>query len=202
MRDKRFRIGALTALGVPVALAIALVGMGPETSDRGAVAAAPETYGRTAVEAAPAYDKALSRPQTASERTVGLLTPASDTRLVESDGPDDLYVGRIDGQEVLCVSIEQRSTKLLTTTCGGKSAIAAGQLLLVRSGDASNGLVVVGVAPFDSATVTVETRGEDLTMPVKGGLFVARPDTRPLSLRFVDGAGRPIVSVPTPGSPN
>jgi hypothetical protein len=198
MHRIRVRIAASTLLVACAAAAVTLVSVGGGKSDSAAVAASPSRLSATALRAVPTYSAALDRSQTAQERSVESQTPASDTRLVTSDATDGVYVGRIDDQGVLCLSIQQRATQRLTTTCGGASALAAGQLHLVRGGD--DGTVALGLAPQGSASVTVKANGKALKAPVDGGVFLARPDAPPSSFDFTDPSGKEIAkqSVPTP----
>jgi hypothetical protein len=170
---------------------------GPGTSS--AAAAGPPQAPSAAAKAAPGYDAAIVRPQTAEEQAVQGLTPASDTRRVTGDGDDDIFVGRVDAHNALCISVQNRQSQRLTTTCGDASAIQAGQLLLTRGGDGRN--LVIGVAPSGSASVTLKTRASTVTAAVDGGLFHARPDSAPIAATFTDQAGAAVASVATPGAP-
>jgi hypothetical protein len=177
-------------LAACAAAAVALVSVGGGKSDSAAVAASPSSVSATTLRAVPTYSAALDRSQTAQERSVESRTPAGDTRLVTSDATDSVYVGRIDDQGVLCLSIQQQATQRLTTTCGGAAALAAGQLHLVRGGD--DGTVAVGLAPEGSASVTVNANGKALQADVDGGVFLARPDAAPSSFEFTDSSGKEI----------
>jgi hypothetical protein len=194
----RVRIAASTILVACAAAAVTLVLVGGGESDSAAVAASPSSLSATALRAIPTYSTALDRSQTAQERNVESQTPAADTRLVTSDATDSVYVGRIDDQGVLCLSIQQQATQRLTTTCGGAAALAAGQLHLVRGGD--DGTVAVGLAPQGSASVTVNANGKALKANVDGGVFLTRPDAAPNSFEFTDPSGKEIAKQSVPAA--
>lgn len=196
MRRTRIRIAASTLLVACAATAVTLVSVGGGKSDAAAVAASPSSPSATVLRAVPTYSAALNRSETAQERSVESHTPASDTRLVTSDATDSVYIGRIDDQGVLCLSIQQQATQRLTTTCGGAAALAAGQLSLVRGGD--DGTVAVGLAPQGSASVTVNANGRALEADVDGGVFLARPDGAPSSFAFMDPSGNEIAKHSVP----
>lgn len=192
MRNLRIGIGAALAVGLAVTLAVVGLSIGVGGSGRKALAAAT-TPSRTV--AVPAYARALSRSQTADELDVQRQTPASNTRSVLDDGADAVYVGRVEAQDALCISIRQRQTQRLTTTCGGVRATLAGDLRLARGGAEGQGVVVVGVAPPGSASATARTAGGDLVRPIAGGIFLVRSDDVPAALEFRNASGVVVKSV-------
>jgi hypothetical protein len=193
MRNLRIGIGAALATGIAVTLAVVGLSIGAGESGRNALAAAPTTASEPV--AVPAYAQAMSRSQTADERDVQRQTPASNTRSVMVDGADAVYVGRVEGQDALCISIQQRQTQRLTTTCGDASSTLAGDLRLVRGGADGQDVVIVGVAPPDSASATAKTASGDLVRPIAGGIFLVRSDNVPAALEFKNAAGVPVKSV-------
>lgn len=193
MRNLRIAIGAALVAGLVVTLAVVGLSINAGGSGRNALAAAPTTPSRTV--AVPAYAQAMSRSQTVDELDVQRQTPASNTRSVMNDGADAVYVGRVEAQDAHCISIHQRQTQRLTTTCGDVSAIRAGDLRLVRGGADGQGVVTVGVAPSDSASATAKTASGDLVRPIAGGIFLVRSDDVPAALEFKNASGVLVKSV-------
>lgn len=191
MRNLRIGIGATFAVSVAVTLAVVGLSIDTGGSGRNALAAAPTTPSRTV--AVPAYAQAMSRSQTADEVDVQRQTPASNTRSVMHDGADAVYLGRVEAQDAACISLQQRQTQRLTTTCGDGSAIRAGDLRLVRGG--AEGVVIAGVAPSDSVSATAKTASGDVVSPIAGGIFLVRSDAVPAALEFKNASGFLVKSV-------
>jgi len=193
MRSTKSRIAAITALAA-TALAVGIVAGSGHDSPKTAEAA---ESGQTA-KAIPSYSAALTRAQSDQEQAVQSRTPATDTRLVIAAGPEDVYVGRIPNKDAVCISVEQRATQYLSTTCGDAAAATSGRLFLIRSGTESNGYLVVGVTPTNSVSATVTGDRESTAGEARGGLFVVRLNEQPRSLTFDSADGSTVARLEVP----